>query len=81
MRSGSTRLALPMPPFQPNATVPRPAPTLPCSTGPLSAEPIASSTSRSVMGRIRMSLRYPSLVSPTTGLAERTRSLPGRPSR
>src|SRR5256885_1252450 len=31
---GSRRLAVPMPPFQPNATVPRPAPTAPSATPP-----------------------------------------------
>src|SRR5438128_12063227 len=31
----SLRLEVPMPPFQPKATVPRPAPTLPSSTGPV----------------------------------------------
>lgn len=70
-----------MPPFQPSAVVPRPAPTLPSSTGPGRASRIARSTSASVIGRLRMSFRKPSLVSPITGLTERTSSLPGKPSR
>ena len=40
--SGTRRLDEPMPPFQPNATMPVPAPTHPCSTTP----PRASATAR-----------------------------------
>jgi hypothetical protein len=66
-----------MPPFQPKATVPVPAPTAPSSTGPSFAAPMALSTSWRVMIRRRMSFRLPSLVSPTTAFTERTFSLPG----
>src|SRR5438552_14972367 len=35
--AGSLRLDVPIPPFHPNATVPRPAPTAPSATGPSAA--------------------------------------------
>ena len=66
-----------MPPFQPQTIVPVPAPTSPSSTGPPFAFFRAANTSSDVMWRPRMSLRYPSLVSPTTGLMDSTFSLPG----
>ncbi len=69
-----------MPPFQPKITVPVPAPTLPSSTGPPFAFLTAASTSSGVTFRPRMSFRYPSLVSPTTGLMDSTSSLPGSAS-
>ena len=67
-----------MPPFHPNATVPVPAPTLPSVTGAgRCADAIARRTSSGVIGRERMALSAPSFVSPTTGLIEPTRSMPG----
>ncbi len=66
-----------MPPFQPKARVPVPAPTLPSATGPGAACSIADRTSAGVTRRARMSFRAPSLVSPTSALTERTSSLPG----
>ena len=66
-----------MPPFQPNATVPVPAPTAPSSTGPAFALAIAAVTWSRVTWRPRMSLSVPSLVSPTSAFTERTFSLPG----
>ena len=77
---GSTRDEVPMPPFHPKATVPVPAPTLPSWTGPVEALSSAVRTASAVMGRLRMSLSIPSLVSATRGLSERTDSIPGRPS-
>ncbi len=65
-----------MPPFQPKATVPVPAPTDPSATGPVRAAAMAARPSAVVTRRARMSLRPPSLVSPTTALTERTFSLP-----
>ena len=66
-----------MPPFQPKACVPVPAPTLPSSTAP----PLAAfSAATACSGRTcwpRMSLRPPSLVSPTSAFTERTSALPG----
>src|SRR3989449_754602 len=78
--AGSLRLDVPIPPFHPNATVPRPAPTAPSATGPLAASRMALRTSASVIGRARMLFRKPSFVSPTTGFADRTSSLPGSAS-
>ena len=69
-----------MPPFQPKARVPVPAPTDPSSTGPVRADSSAARTCPGVIGRARMSFRPPSLVSPTTGLIERTPSIPSRAS-
>ena len=66
-----------MPPFQPNATVPVPAPIAPSSTAPSRAEAIAAVTWSRVTCRPRMSFRPPSLVSPTSALTDRTFSLPG----
>jgi hypothetical protein len=66
-----------MPPFQSNATVPVPAPKAPSRTGPSRAASIAAMASAGFTRRARMSLRKPSLVSPTTALTERTSSLPG----
>jgi len=60
--------------------VPVPAPTAPSSTGPPRAERIAAPTSALEIGRLRMSFNHPSLVSATTGLIDRTRSLPGSAS-
>ena len=57
--------------------VPVPAPTLPSATAPVSAAASAARTWASVMGRDRMALRKPSLVSPTTGLIDRTPAIPG----
>ena len=75
--AGNTRDEVPMPPFHPNAMVPRPAPTLPSATGPPRADSMACTTSGGAMGRDRMALSVPSLVSPTTGLMDRTFSMPG----
>ena len=41
---GRTRLAVPMPPFQPKHSVPVPAPTVPSATGPVEADSIAAKT-------------------------------------
>ena len=69
---------VPMPPFQPNATVPVPAPTAPSSTAPLVR---AVDRRRDVLARARAGRGCrsapPSLVSPTSALTERTFSLPG----
>ena len=65
-----------MPPFQPKATVPVPAPTAPSSTAPDRALVIAESTCSRATCRPRMSFNPPSLVSPTSALTERTFSLP-----
>src|SRR5689334_15847403 len=75
--AGNARDELPIPPFQPKATVPAPAPTLPSVTGPDDAAAIADRTSAAVIGRERMALRVPSFVSATTGLIEWTFSIPG----
>jgi hypothetical protein len=78
---GSTRELDPIPPFHPNATVPVPAPTLPSATGPSRAESSAWRTCSARTGRLRIAtLSVPSFVSATTGLIERTRSIPGRAS-
>src|SRR5205809_3392846 len=69
-----------MPPLKPNATVPVPAPTEPSSTAPLLAFLIAANTSSRVMCRPLMSFRYPSFVSPTSGLMDSTSSFPGKAS-
>jgi hypothetical protein len=66
-----------MPPLKPKATVPVPAPTAPSSTLPPFAERSAAKTSSRPTCRPRMSFKSPSFVSPTTGLIERTSSLPG----
>ena len=66
-----------MPPFQPNATVPVPAPTAPSATGPVDADVSAARTCSGEIGRDRMSFRVPSFVSATTGLIERTLAMPG----
>jgi len=73
---GSKRELVPIPPFQPNADVPVPAPTAPSSTGPVVAALSAALTSTGRIGRVRMSFRPPSFVSPTTGFMDRTRSMP-----
>ncbi|MET4685018.1 hypothetical protein ABIE19_002967 [Brevundimonas faecalis] len=75
--SGSLRELVPTPPLKPKAMVPVPAPTAPCSTGPGVAVSIARTTSAAVTTRARISLRPPSLVSPTTALTERMSSCPG----
>src|SRR6266566_4819971 len=49
--AGSLRLDVPIPPFHPNATVPRPAPTAPSATGPSAAARMALRTSASGVGR------------------------------
>ncbi len=46
-----------MPPFQPKARVPVPAPTAPSSTGPPVADSSAAATCSGRMGRARMSFR------------------------
>ena len=69
-----------MPPLKPKATVPAPAPTEPSSTGPLFAFLMAANTSSRVMCLPRISFRYPSFVSPTSGLIDSTSSFPGKPS-
>ena len=74
--SGRTRLLVPIPPFQPNARVPRPAPTDPSATGPEEAISKASRTCAAVIGRLRMSFRPPSLASPTTAFRDRRPSMP-----
>ena len=66
-----------MPPFQPKATVPAPAPTVPSSTSPSDARSSAVRTWPAVIGRDRIALSPPSLVSPTTGLIEKTFPMPG----
>ena len=66
-----------MPPFQPNATVPVPAPTLPSCTAPPVAVSSARRTASAVTGRARISLSPPSLVSPTTTLSDRTCCMSG----
>ena len=66
-----------MPPFHPNATVPVPAPTLPSATAPPDADSSARRTASAVTGRARMSFSVPSFVSATSGLIDRTRSIPG----
>src|SRR5215204_2543784 len=71
------REEVPIPPFQPNATVPVPAPTAPSSTIPSLALAIAARTCSRVTCSPRMSLSDPSLVSPTSALTDRTLSLPG----
>src|SRR5258708_1996168 len=76
-RSGSTRDDVPIPPFHSNAIVPAPAPTLPSATGPALAFSRAEWTASAPIGRERMALSPPSLVSPTTGLMDCTRSMPG----
>ncbi|MNQ70022.1 hypothetical protein D3C85_846450 [compost metagenome] len=75
--SGSLRELVPIPPLKPKAMVPVPAPTAPCSTGPLVAVSMARTTSAAVTTRARMSFSPPSLVSPTTALTERMSSCPG----
>src|ERR1022692_4755020 len=75
--AGNTRELVPIPPFQPNASVPVPAPTAPSATGPEFAASIACKTSSRLMTRFRISFNVPSLVSPTAGLMERACSLPG----
>src|SRR2546426_1901140 len=67
---------VPMPPLKPNATVPVPAPTEPSSTDPPLAFLMAANASSRVMCRPRMSFRYPSFVSPTSGLMDSTSSFP-----
>lgn len=57
-----------MPALKPRALVPVPAPTLPSAGRSAEAESRAAKTCSGVIGRERMSDRYPSLVSPTTGL-------------
>jgi hypothetical protein len=74
---GTTRDDVPMPPFQPNACVPAPAPTLPSPTGPVFAPSRAARTCSGRIGRDRIAFSPPSFVSPTTGLIEPTRSIPG----
>ena len=54
---GKRRDAVPMPPLNPKATVPVPAPTAPSSTGPDLALRIALKTSSRPTGRERMSFR------------------------
>ena len=77
-RSGRRLDAVPMPPFQPKATVPVPAPTEPSATGPPVADRMAATTCSRRTGRERMSLRaHPSFVSPTRAFTERTSPLPG----
>lgn len=66
-----------MPPFQPNAIVPVPAPTAPSGTAPPAAPAMALATCSRVTLRARMSLRRPSLVSPTSAFTDLTSSLPG----
>ena len=73
---GRTRLLVPIPPFHPNALVPRPAPTDPSATGPEEAISKASRTWAAVIGRLRISFRPPSLVSPTIAFRDPTRSMP-----
>ena len=63
---GTTRLAVPIPPFQPKQVVPAPAPIAPSATGPPVAFSIAARTCSARTWRPWMSFRYPSLVSPTT---------------
>jgi hypothetical protein len=75
-----TRDDVPMPPFHPKAIVPAPAPTLPSVTAPPAADVRARRTTSGVIGRERMVLSVPSFVSPTTGLIERTFSMPGMAS-
>ena len=75
--AGSRRDAVPMPPFQPKAMVPVPAPTLPSATGPPVAATRAASMCACVTPRARISFSRPSLVSPTTALTLRTSWLPG----
>ena len=58
-----------MPPFQPKACVPVPAPTLPSATGPLTALLSAAYTSRLRTGSTHMLFTRESLVSPTTGFS------------
>ncbi len=71
---------MPIPPFQPKATVPAPAPTAPSCTGPSDADSSAETTCSGSIGRERMSLSPPSFVSPTSALSERTPSMPSRAS-
>jgi hypothetical protein len=78
--AGTTREAVPMPPLKPKATVPVPAPTEPSATAPSAAPASAAKTSARPTWRPRMSFRKPSFVSATTGLIERTCSLPGSAS-
>ena len=66
-----------MPPFQPKASVPVPAPIEPSARGPAVADRIAATTCSRRTGRERMSLRPPSFVSPTSAFTERTASFPG----
>src|SRR4051794_29973928 len=75
--AGRRRELVPIPPFQPNAIVPAPAPTEPSATEPESADSSAWTTSPAEIGRDRMSFNAPSLVSPTTGLIDRTADIPG----
>ena len=78
--TGTIREEVPMPPLKPRATVPAPAPTAPSATGPAAADASASSTWATPSGRVRMSERKPSFVSPTTGFSVVVDSWPGRAS-
>ncbi|MNR13655.1 hypothetical protein D3C85_1300740 [compost metagenome] len=75
--AGNWRELVPIPPLKPKAMVPVPAPTAPCSSGPLVAVSMARTTSAALTTRARMSFSPPSLVSPTTALTERMSSCPG----
>jgi hypothetical protein len=59
---------------------PGPGTHAPLRHRPGAADSSAATTCPAVMGRERMSFRAPSFVSPTTGLMERTSSMPGRSS-
>ncbi len=72
----TTRLALPMPPFQPKQTIPVPAPTAPCSTAPAASS--ARATCAASTSKSRGSLSQLSSHSPTTGIT--TSSTPTRAS-